>query len=222
MTAPNLTLMQIETELLELCQLRDELAAEVQVSEEGAAERNAALEAVDAQIEAYVQREVQKADNIAGFLRECKGRAAALKAEEERLRAKRKRWEENEQRVKDRVAEVLAMQVDPQAIAAAHQNQVLKRVNGRTSELKLCKSPGSVEVTDMSLLPDQYKSVTVTLPLSRWEDVLDALLDAGKDAAWSGVAPEPQPDKRAIAAALKAGPVPGARLVEDSVHLRIA
>lgn len=220
-TTKNLTLYSIETELLELLEFRDDVAAEVRVTEADQRDQAEQISAIDQQIAEYVKRECTKADNIAGFLRECKARATALKAEEDRIRAKRKAWEDREQRVKDRIAEVLAMTLNPQAIAEASQNTVLRRVNGRANELKLCKSPASVEVTDESLVPSDMKRVTASMSREVWDVIIGPHL-SNQDML-SRIKDSTEIDKRAIAAALKQGdPVPGARLVEDSVHVRIS
>lgn len=217
MAAPNLTLYAIQTELVELFELRDEVAAEVRVTEADRQQQAESLAAIDQSIAEYVKREVTKVDNTAGFLRECESRAKMLRAEEQRIAAMRKRWEDREERVKKYVAEVLAIQLLPETIEMASQNSVLRRLNGRTSELKLCKSPASVEVTDESLLPDELVTITATMPLSEWRDV-EVVLPEGTACTFQA-----HPDKRAIAAELKRGePVPGARLINDNVHLRIS
>lgn len=219
MAAPNLTLYAIQTELVELFELRDEVASEVRITEADQQQQSESLAAIDQSIQEYVKREVTKVDNTAGFLRECESRAKMLRAEEQRIAAMRKRWEDREERVKKYVAEVLAIQLLPENIAMASQNSVLRRLNGRTSELKLCKSPASVEITDASLLPQELQTITITMPLDLWEatkmhPAINPMVTHESD---------PQPVKTRIAAILKSGePVPGARLVNDNVHLRVS
>lgn len=263
MSAQSLTLYQIEEGLLQLLQLRDDVADEVRVTPEDEAERSQALDAMDEEIAEYVAREVVKCDNIAGLIRECHQRAETLKAEEKRIAGLRKRWEDREQRVKDRAAEVMAMQAPKgvteddwrQKIAAATQGTVLKRITGKSSELKLCKSLGSVEVTDTTLLPLELKHVTIEISGEAWAQFTALLNDAAgqvlRDLRHSSIVMSP--DKRAIGAVLKSkkscercngmltdpgydvaracvvcggsgtvpGTVPGARLIQDSVHLRL-
>lgn len=213
-TITSLSLYQIESELLQLMELRDEVAGMTLVREGDAGEREQQLAAIDQSIAEYVRREVTKVDNVAGFLRECKTRAAVLKQEEERVRGLRKTWEDREARLKDRIAEALAMDVDPQAIVEAAQNSILKRLHGRSNELKLCKSPESVEITDASLVPSEFRTVTVTMPLAAWDQIRDQV---------PGFRGEESISKTAIGKALKDDiAVAGARLIESNVHIRIS
>ena len=220
-TTNKLTLYDIETELLELLELRDEVAAEVRVTESDKKDQVWQLHVIDQQIAEYVKRECVKVDSIAGLLRECKARTEAAKKEEERLRARRKLREEQERRLKECISDTLAMTLDPQVIAAASQNQVLKRLNGQNSELKLCKSPASVQVTDETLVPSDMKRVTASMSREAWDLLIGPHLTNRELLAQ--ITDSTEIDKRAIAAALKQGdPVPGARLIEDSVHVRIS
>lgn len=90
----SLTLYDIETGILELLDRRDDLAAEICLTAEAVADRDEQLQEIDNGIRLYVQEQVAKVDNIAGLIRECATRAATLKAEEERIRGIRKRWED--------------------------------------------------------------------------------------------------------------------------------
>jgi Siphovirus Gp157 len=213
MTAPNLTLYGIETQLLELFAYRDEVAGEVRVTEADLAEQREALKAIDHSIAEYIRLEVAKVDNVAAFIRECRARAAALKSEEQRLASMRRALEEREEFVKSRIAEAMALDVNPLTIANAKQNNVLKRFHGRIAQLKLCKSPESVDITDESLVPSEYKNVTVTMPASVWADIKMQV------PGFRGVE---QISKSEIAKALKADePVPGARLITDALHVKL-
>lgn len=221
MSAPSLTLYAIESQLLELMDLRDEIAAEVIVTAEGEADRAEQLAAVDLAITEYVNREVLKVDNLCGFLRECSVRAKIAKEEAARIAAKAKAWDARADRVKQSAAEAMALTLDLSVITKAPQNTVLKRMNGRTSELKLCKSPASVaEDIDKSLLPAEYQRIQITIPCEDFEPLLDALRAAGRDITLDA---STVVLRREIGAALKAGKVvPGAKLIEDSVHVRIS
>jgi hypothetical protein len=245
-----MTLYGLEQELAELLQMREDVAEEVHVTEDGRAEQTAAVAAMDAQISEYVKRQaVVQADSVLAGLREFKGRFENQRAESKRLAKLADANEERFERLKHDAAEALAAKVEPAAIVAATQNTVLYRAKGRLGQLKLCKSPASVDVTDPSLVPDGYKMVTVTMPAAQWEQYEEYMLLAEGCAT-----PELSIDKRAIGAVLKQqvpcnvckgtgddvemfetprtcgacggsgsvpGSVPGARLIRDSVHLRL-
>ncbi len=221
MSAPSLTLYNIESELLQLMDLRDDIAGEVIVTAEGEADRTAQLAACDTAIAEYVKREVLKVDNLCGFLRECTTRAKIAKDEAARISAKAELWKARADRVKQSAAEAMALTLDLNVIAKAPQNTVLKRMNGRTSELKLCKSPSSVsEDIDESLLPAEYQRIQITVSCENFERIVDAMRASGVDFALEA---STTVLRGAIGAALKAGKVvPGAKLVEDSVHVRIS
>jgi Siphovirus Gp157 len=221
MHPPNLTLYQIETELLELVQLRDEIAEEVCVTPEAVNERDQTLAAIDLQVQEYLKREVQKVDNVAGFIRECTARAEIAKKEAERYMEIYRTWSHREKRVKDFAAEAIRQTVDERAITEATQGTVIKRLQGKRAQLKLCKSPASVaEPIDMSLLPEEYQKVIATLPADLWNRAMKAAMNAGINL--SAVRATTEPMRGEIAARLKSGePVPGVRLIEDNCHVRI-
>jgi len=199
-----LTLYAIETEMLELVMLRDELAAEVRVTPEDEAERQASIGVINEHIERYIAREIQKADNLAGFVRECEARSEVMRGEATRAGRLAKMWKDRADHVKERAAEVLAMQIDPQFIIDAKPNTVLKRIAGKTSELKLVKSTDGVdEPIDMSLLPEEMQVVNVSMSLVAWRALME---DAGYPGdswrKWESIN-SIEPNKRAILAALK-------------------
>lgn len=218
---PNMSLFGLERELLELLQYRDDLTNEVVLTAEAEAERQAALEAIDKQIAEYVKRQsIARADSVIAALRECHSRAAALGEEIERLAKLQRAAQDREARIKQYAAEALAATLDPQIIARAKQNNVLHRVEGRLGQLKLCKSPAAVEVTDESLVPDEHKRAIVTMPYDMWLLMKDSTVDL---IDFEHINERVDVSKTDIGKALKAGEaVAGARLVEDNVHVRIS
>lgn len=201
----NLMLYQIETEMLELVTLRDELLAEVLVTAEDEAERRLTLEVIESQVANYITRELAKADNLAGFVRECETRGDAHRAESGRHGKLAKLWKDRAEHVRKRAAEVLASQIDPEVIRNATPGSTLKRIRGKLAELKLVKNPdGVAEPIDMTLLPAEMQRVTVTMSAQAWEDTLECLGENGFDYEdIGGVDAKTEPDKRAILAALK-------------------
>src|SRR5260370_41317121 len=76
-----------------------------------------------------------------------------------RLQSRQKRFEATAERVESMVLRVL----DAFGVS---------RLEGNTHTLKKRKCPASVDVTNESEIPSEFKRVTVTLPLDRWNDPL--------------------------------------------------
>jgi len=94
-----------------------------------------------------------------------------------------------------------------------------RRLEGNSSVLFLRTCPASVEVTDESAVPLDYKTATVKLPAALWNDVLNALDDGLRDTVLAATSRDLAltADKRAIKAAIEANcEVPGTRLVTDN------
>lgn len=57
----------------------------------------------------------------------------------------------------------------------------VKRVSGTAQSLVLVPNPEAVEFTDESLVPDEFRTVNVTMAADHWKDVADFLTDTGND-----------------------------------------
>lgn len=146
-TPPAMSLFKIEAELLQLMQLREETAADADMTPAEIAE---SMKAIDQAIEEYVKREVQKADGIAAYLRECEARAETLAKEAKRLMATAAAWDKRRELVEN-------------VTRAAMQSMGKKLIEGGNSTLKLAKNPASVEVVQPDLVPDDYMRIKVTM-----------------------------------------------------------
>ena len=210
MSAPNLSLYKIETELLDLMRFRESVADDPDMTPD---EITASLEAIDRQITEYVTREVAKVDGIAAYLRECHARHDVLKAEAQRLQLQADAWAERGERLY-----AVTLQVMQQTGATL--------LEGANSTFKVRKNPPSVDPNiQMDILPTPYQRLTVKLNRSLWERVLAYLMTNEKGAPLFRELIEinvgnPEPMKDAIKSELRAGVgVPGCRLREDSVRL---
>lgn len=200
MSSANLSLYQIETELLDLLRFREDTVTDADMTP---AEQAETLATVDRQIEEYIKREVKKADGIASYLRECETRAEALKAEAKRLKERADAWEQRHDRIKSGVLRVM-------------QLMGFKKIEGQQSTLAIRKNPASVDIRQPELVPEVYQRVTVTLNASLWNQ----LCAANPGLATATVNREPS--KSAIKEALKRGDgVPGCELREGSVRLEV-
>lgn len=217
MSAPNLSLYKIETELLDLMRFRESVADDPDMTPD---EITASLEAIDRQITEYVTREVAKVDGIAAYLRECHARHDVLKAEAQRLQLQADAWAERGERLY-----AVTLQVMQQTGATL--------LEGANSTFKVRKNPPSVDVAQPELVPPAYQRQTVTLTVALWRRVLSHLFSNPRQPLSGGhedvslfielnecKISNPEPMKDAIKAELKAGVgVPGCRLVDDKVRL---
>ena len=204
-SSPSLSLFQIDTELLDLQRYREEIAADTEMQPSDIA---LSLEAIDAQIQAYVERHVRKVDGIAAYLRECETRAIVLKAEAKRMQALAAMWDARGERLEAVTIAVM------QATGA-------QQLEGAHSMFKIRKNPPSVEVTEPESVPREYLRLGVKMTVALWSRLMLHLKQTDAGMAAELPAPsEPEPMKDAIKRELKAGvAVAGCKLIEDKVRL---
>ena len=96
------------------------------------------------------------------------------------------------------------------------------RLEGKTTTFSLRACPPSVEVTDESAIPAEYRMLLLKLPAVTWERLLDGLEIEQRSAVLEQVSrPEVSVDKRSIKAAIDGGAdVPGAGLAVGRHSLR--
>jgi hypothetical protein len=97
-----------------------------------------------------------------------------------------------------------------------------RTLEGKTTTFSLRACPPSVEVTDESAIPSQYKTLTLKLPAATWEQLLDGLEIEQRVAVLGQVkSPEVAVEKRSIKGAIDGGAdVPGAGLATGRHSLR--
>lgn len=154
-----LTLFQIEESLALLAE---------------SAEEEGLTPEIEAALTAYLQGAVEKRDRVAEFIHFCEAMADLAKAEVKRLQARQKHFEATAERVSSMVLRVLDW-------------LRVTKLEGRTNTLKKRKCPPSVNVIDEQKIPDEYKRVTVTLPLPQWQDLLARTPEEFRNAVLSGV-----------------------------------
>jgi hypothetical protein len=118
--------------------------------------------ALDAGIALRQQELLAKTDRYAAVMQRVEFEASWEKAQAERHTKRRKRCES--------VLEFL----ESYAIKAM-QAAGVRRLEGRGATLKLQQRPGALVVTSECDVPDEYKAVTVTMPLPLWRDLCHAL-----------------------------------------------
>lgn len=207
--APNLTLHNIETSLIELFAFRDEVARDPDITPQ---EQVESLKAIDTQIEQYVAAELDKADGIAHNLHEFEVRMATCQAEAKREQDRAKMWEAHYGRLAN-------------ATLKAMQARGTKKIETARTTLKIAKNPASVEVFDSSAVPKPYLRRMVTLNADLYDRIAAHLMGT-KDGAplfselLEAKTTQPEAMKTEIAKELKAGvAVDGCKLIDDRVRL---
>jgi hypothetical protein len=199
-----LSLYKIEAELLTLQEFyQDALVRLSECSDADRSECEAECAAARDEIARYVNAEVQKVDNITGFLRWCAANEQQAKAEAARVTRLQRIWQTIGENVKRYALE--AMQVSGK-----------RRLETPTSRLRIqTNSQASVVIENAQTVPDRFIVKTLEVSGEAWATITEAGL------AENFVVKETSFSLSRIAAALKSGElVPGARLVKGE-HLRV-
>lgn len=177
-----------------------------------------ALKEIDNAIVEYVTAEVRKVDNVARYIRSHEAMADVKRREAERLRHEADRDEEDAQRVRELVLEIMR-----------HVDK--KLIEGATYKLRRQGNGGqqAVEVAQPDLVPDDFRRVTVTMPFWSWNNAMEDVQELRgssqtmQDMIDADAKAKPEPDLSAIREALlKPEGVPGCRLKERGEHLRVS
>jgi hypothetical protein len=158
----------------------------------------------------------EKRDRVAAFLRHCESQEAFADQEIDRLKKRRDRIAKVRSELEVYVVQVIEQLVEP-------DRRGVRRLDGNHSSLRIQKNPDSVAITDVEALPGSLKDAVVTLPALVWQALLDCVPSEDREMYEALVRKlELKPDKRAIAAELKAGAqVPGAHLNAGDFRLVI-
>ena len=167
------------------------------------------------QFQRALSEAVEKRDRVGQFMAHLEDQIAFATSEIERLKARRSVYQRAFDRVEDYVIYTIKM-------LGTDGKGKYRKLEGRTVTFGLAGCPPSVEVTDESAIPAEYKMLTFKLPAMAWARLLD-LLDPSQRAAVSAdvKCQEVTLDKRAIKSAITEGSgVPGANLATGKTWLR--
>jgi Siphovirus Gp157 len=158
---------------------------------------------------------VEKRDRVGQFLAHLEHQIDFAKFEIDRLRQRKATCERALARVETYVIETIEnLGIDGKG--------KYRRLEGKTTTFSLRGCPPSVEVTNESAIPSEYKTLTLKLPALTWEQLLDGL-DIEQRAAVLGQlrSPEVSVDKRSMKAAIDGGvEIPGAGLATGRHSLK--
>lgn len=222
-TTPRLSLFQIEAELLELVEQRqdamerlDALLA-VQDDPEAVDARNeipvveAEIRACDGLICDYLKREVKKVDGIAFAVKEYTAKSEAKAKAAAELKASADRDAETAKRIKAMVLEVM-------------QEFGEKKLPGRLFTITRQGNGGqqALTIAQPDLITDLYRTVTVTIPLMTWREIVQRANEGILAGRLLTTAVTDGFDNSRLRATLKDGDgVPGAKLEPLGEHIRI-
>jgi DNA repair exonuclease SbcCD ATPase subunit len=116
----------------------------LEMTEEGSPERVA----LESDIAHYLEQEIRKVDNVAGYIAHCEAQQQFAADEVKRLQDRKRSWEKRQERLEGYVLRVM-------------DTSGRERLEGRTNTLLRKQCPPSVEVTDQSLVPQEYIRITV-------------------------------------------------------------
>ena len=198
-----LSLYHIDSELAALLDYRDERISDTE--DPATAEE---IAAVDGQIAVYMQALPAKVEGVAAMFRKWASQRQAVKDEIRRLSSIFDHIENKEKRLKSYVADILAMQPEP-------AEGCRKLVGNGGSVLMLKGNGGLAPLTvQEDILPEEFKKITVTLPLAVWNDINVA-------DGWA-LNFKIEPDNTGIREALNAGlDVPGAHIEPRGTHVEV-
>lgn len=212
-STPRLSLFEIESELLQLIDAREDALERLGVSMSNPEilwEKNyipvirEELATIEGLIREYVKREIRKVDSTAYAIKEFEARAAARKTEAEKMLAAAERDAETVKRIKAMVLEV--MQEFDEKKLPGRLFTIMRQGNGGVQALTIAQP---------DLVPNIFKTITVTMAWEDWQSFVEL---GGRFLSVDG----PQPWTEKIREALERGEgVMGARLEDRAEHIRI-
>ncbi|HLH04974.1 MAG TPA: siphovirus Gp157 family protein [Bryobacteraceae bacterium] len=158
-----------------------------------------------------LEASVEKRDRVYAFLRHCELQAENCDAEIARLSERKRTFEAAHKRMRQYVQSVI------ESLGTDAKGKP-KKLEGKTVTFSLRARPASVEITDELLVPEEYKSVVVKLPLEAWQLICDEFENDEDDPVWHDLKKASESasctvSKTAIREAIESGvDVPGADL----------
>jgi hypothetical protein len=192
--------------------IEDQLAALIETAELVSPEQEQEFRA---EFQAALTAAVEKRDRVGQFLAHLEQQIDFAGFEIERLRKRKAAYERTLTQLENYVIETIEN-------LGTDGKGKYRALEGKTTTFSLRGCPPSVEVTDESAIPSEYKTLTLKLPAVTWEQLLDGL-DIEQRATVLGQvrSPEVSLDKRSIKGAIDGGAeVPGAAMVTGRHSLR--
>jgi hypothetical protein len=160
---------------------------------------------------------VDKRDRVGQFMAHLESQIALANYEIDRLKERKAFYQRALERIESYVTHTIEM-------LGRDARGKYRKLEGRMVTFSLAGCPPSVELTDESMVPAEYKTLTLRLPAVVWEQILDGLETAERETVLRNVkCQDVSVDKRWIKAVINNGAnVPGADLVIGKTSLRRA
>lgn len=158
---------------------------------------------------------VEKRDRVGQFMAHIEHQIAFANSEIDRLKERKTAYQKALSRIENYVIHTI------EALGKDARGKY-RRLEGTAVTFSLAGCPPSVEVTDESAVPPEYKTLTLKLPAAVWNQILGWLGTVRRESIAGQVAfHEISIDKRSIKAAINSGAiVPGADLATGKNSLR--
>jgi hypothetical protein len=194
--------------------IEDQLACLIETAEMVSPEQEQEQE-FRAEFQTALTAAVEKCDRVGQFLAHLEQQIDFARFEIDRLRQRRSLCERTLARLEEYVIGTI------ESLGTDSKGEY-RALEGKTTTFSLRACPPSVEVTDESAVPSEYKTLTLKLPAVTWEQLLDGLDIEQRVAVLGQVrGPEVTIEKRSIKAAIDGGAdVPGAGLASGRHSLR--
>jgi len=162
-------------------------------------------EAIFQEIQQALVQAVEKRDRCAQFLVHCESQQKAIDQEIKRLQALKKSYARAQERMEEYIVRTI------QALGPDERGRY-RKLEGRTCVFAIRACPPSVEVRDEAAIPAEYKTLTITVPATAWEELVDSVdIDERSKFLAAVKKTECAIDKKAVKAAIDGGTeVPGA------------
>ena len=192
--------------------IEDQLAALVETAELVSPEQE---EEFRLEFQTALTAAVEKRDRVGQFLAHLEQQIDFARSEIDRLRQRKAAFERALARVEEYV-------IDTIENLGTDSKGKYRRLEGKTTTFSLRGCPPSVEISDESLIPAEYKTLLLKLPAVTWEQLLDRLeIEKRAEVLGQVRSPEVSVEKRPIKAAIDGGAaVPGAGLAIGKHSLR--
>jgi hypothetical protein len=192
--------------------IEDQLAALIETAELVSPEQEQEFRA---EFQVALTAAVEKRDRVGQFLAHLEQQIEFAKFEIDRLRQRKATCERALERLENYVIGTIEN-------LGTDSKGRYRKLEGKTTTFSLRARPPSVEVTDETAIPSEYKVLLLKLPAVMWEQLLDGLEVEQRSAVLGQVKnPEVTLDRRSIKAAIDGGvDVPGADLAIGRHSLR--